>query len=112
MSWNINSRLKLETTNYETMKEFVIIMMIIFSCIIDVNSQSDSFFSYHQEYRNDKDSEWEELIMLPKTHGLDYNYPASDAPLGPGSIILVGMGICYGLSRKCKLSKIGDNTNL
>lgn len=93
------------------MKEFVIIMMIIFGCIIDVNSQSDSFFSYQQEYRYDNDSEWEELIMLPKTHGLDYNYPAGDAPLSSGSIILVGMGICYGLYRKCKLRKIGDKTN-
>lgn len=86
-------------------------MIVIFGCVIDVSSQSDSFFSYQQEYRYDNDSEWEELIMLPKTHGLDYNYPANEAPLSSGLIILVGMGVCYGLSRKSKPRKIGDNTN-
>lgn len=93
------------------MKEFVIIMIIVFGCVIDVNSQSDGFFSYYQEYRNDNDSEWEELIMLPKTHGLDYNYPANEAPLSSGLILLVGMGICYGFARNSKLREIGDNTN-
>lgn len=93
------------------MKELVIIMVIILGCVTDTKSQSDGLFSYHQEYRNDNDSEWEELIMLPKTHGLDYNYPANEAPLNSGFIILVGMGICYGLLRKNKPRKIGDSAD-
>ena len=93
------------------MKELVIMLIIIFGCFVNLSSQSDNFFLYHQEYRYDNDSEWEELIMLPRTHGLDYNYPANEAPLNSGLILLVGMGICYGLSRKSKPRKIGDNTN-
>ncbi len=93
------------------MKELVIIMMIIFGCVIDIKSQSDGFFLHHQECRNDNALEWEELIMLPKTHGLDYNYPANEVPLNSGLILLVGMGICYGLYRKGKPRKTGNNTN-
>ena len=38
--------------------------------------------------------------MLPPTHGLDYNYPADEAPLGTGLLLMTGIGIVYVFHKK------------
>lgn len=40
--------------------------------------------------------------MLPPSHGLDYNYPADNAPLGAGLLIMTGMSVVYLTRRKDK----------
>lgn len=65
-----------------------------------LKAQSDGFFSYQYEYREDENKEWSELIMLPPTHGLDYNYPADEAPLGTGLLLMTGIGIVYVFHKK------------
>lgn len=82
------------------MKRVVIIFMFAF--VIEVNAQSDRFFEYRYEYRDSMNDEWTEMLLLPDTHGLDYNYPA-EVPLETGVIILVGAGICYAFYKQCRL---------
>ena len=77
-------------------------MILTIGFNVCINAQSDVFFSYQYEYREEKDSEWNELIMLPPNHGLDYNYPADNAPLGAGLLIMTGMSVVYLTRRKDK----------
>lgn len=83
------------------MKKCILILLILGLNIYAI-AQSDAFFSYNNSYRADDDSEWNELIMLPPNHGLDYNYPADNAPLGAGLLIMTGMSVVYLTSRKDK----------
>lgn len=55
------------------------------------NGQSDGFFRCHDEFRKINNEDYE-LILLPKKHGLDYNYPADDVPLGQGLLLLSALG--------------------
>lgn len=64
-----------------------------------LNAQTDEFFSYQYERRENNDNEWSELVMLPNTHGLNYNYPADNVPIGTGLWLLAGLGWAY-VSRK------------
>lgn len=66
---------------------------------VNVNAQSDGFFRYQYEYRDGWDQEWNELILLPSEHGLDYNYHADSAPLTSGLLMMVCMGIGYCVSK-------------
>lgn len=77
-------------------------MILTIGFNVCINAQSDVFFSYQYEYREEKDSEWDQLIMLPPSHGLDYNYPADNAPLGAGLLIMTGMSVVYLTRRKDK----------
>lgn len=91
------------------MKKYILITLIL-GLNIYTNAQSDAFFSYQYERREDDDNEWSELIMLPPVHGLDYNYPANEASLGTGLLIMTGMGLTYIKHRKRKtLSKDGTS---
>lgn len=63
-------------------------------------AQSDGYFTYHYEHRENKDNEWNQLIMLPPSHGLDYNYPAESVPISTGLLLMAGMGIVYAKCRK------------
>lgn len=72
-----------------------------------VSAQSDGFFSYQYERREDKDDEWMEILLLPDAHGLDYNVPA-ETPVGSGLLILAGVGLSYGIIKKRK-SNYKDN---
>ena len=83
------------------MKKYMLMILTI-GFNVCINAQSDVFFSYQYEYREEKDSEWNELIMLPPNHGLDYNYPADNAPLGAGLLIMTGMSVVYLTLRKDK----------
>lgn len=76
-------------------------MMLIVGLSMNVNAQSDGFFRYQYEYR-EEDDEWNMLIVLPNEHGLDYNYPADSAPIGTGLLLLSGMGLAYANCRKRK----------
>lgn len=79
-----------------------VLMMLIVGLSMDVNAQSDGFFRYQYEYREIKNEEWNELILLPNAHGLDYNYPADNVPIGTGLLLLSGMGLAYANYRKSK----------
>ena len=93
------------------MKKCILILLILELNIYAI-AQSDAFFSYNHSYRADDDSEWNELIMLPPNHGLDYNYPANEASLGTGLLIMTGMGLTYIKHRKRKtLSKDGTSAS-
>ncbi|MBQ3595847.1 MAG: hypothetical protein II981_10625 [Bacteroidales bacterium] len=83
------------------MKKYMLMILTI-GFNVCINAQSDVFFSYQYEYREEKDSEWDQLIMLPPSHGLDYNYPADNAPLGAGLLIMTGMSVVYLTRRKDK----------
>ena len=76
-------------------------MMLIVGLSMDVNAQSDGFFRYQYEYR-EEDNGWNKLIVLPNEHGLDYNYPADSAPIGTGLLLMSGMGLVYANYRKRK----------
>lgn len=81
------------------MKKCILILLILGLNIYAI-AQSDAFFSYNNSYREDDDSEWNELIMLPPSHGLDYNYPAESVPISTGLLLMAGMGIVYAKCRK------------
>ena len=83
------------------MKKYILITLIL-GLNIYTNAQSDGFFLYNNGCRGDYDNEWSELIMLPPSHGLDYNYPADNVPLGTGLLIMTGMGVVYLIRRKGK----------
>lgn len=75
------------------MKKIIVIMIIMLALSLRLSSQTDKFFSYHHENRESK--EWSEVVLLPNVHGLDYNYPADEAPLSSGYFLLVAMAIGY-----------------
>lgn len=75
-------------------------MILTIGFNVCINAQSDVFFLYQYEYREEKDSEWDQLIMLPPSHGLDYNYPAESVPISTGLLLMAGMGIVYAKCRK------------
>lgn len=77
-------------------------MVLIIISAVNVKAQSDVFFRYHEVDNRDNDAGWRELVLLPKEHGLDYNYPADDAPIASGTLLLIEIGILYGVMRKCK----------
>ena len=74
--------------------------IIVMGSIMNSNAQLDKFFSYRDDYP--EDDEWCNLVLLPKAHGLEYNYPADDVPLGAGLLILSGLSIAYINIRKRK----------
>ncbi|MBR6774190.1 MAG: hypothetical protein IKM23_00540 [Bacteroidales bacterium] len=84
------------------MKKCVLLITMFFCLVVCLNAQSDGYFSYHDEYRYDRDSEWNELIMLPPVHGLEYNYPADDVPLCSGLLLMAGMSLIYMNNKKKK----------
>lgn len=79
-----------------------ILLLITIGIGINVNAQSDGFFRYQYEYREIKNEEWNELILLPNAHGLDYNYPVDNVPIGTGLLLMSGMGLAYANYRKSK----------
>lgn len=81
------------------MKKYMLMILTI-GFNVCINAQSDVFFSYQYEYREEKDSEWDQLIMLPPSHGLDYNYPAESVPISTGLLLMAGMGIVYAKCRR------------
>lgn len=77
------------------MRRYILLIFITFVSSLYVYAQSDGYFSYQYEYREDNNNEWSELIMLPPTHGLDYNYPADEAPTGTGLLLMTGIVLAY-----------------
>lgn len=75
------------------MKKILLIITFIISA--NVNAQSDGFFADKYDYREKNSGEWGEILLLPNTHGLDYNYPADNAPITHGLPIMLVMGIVY-----------------
>lgn len=64
-----------------------------------ISGQSDGFFRHKDEFRKVNDDEYE-LILLPKTHGLDYNYPADNVSIGQGLILLSALGVLYVIRKR------------
>lgn len=75
----------------------MIICMILIS--VETKSQSDGFFSYQNELREYED-EWGRFVLLPEIHGLDYNCSADNAPIESGLLMLMVMGVCYGMQKR------------
>lgn len=84
------------------MKKLSYIMIIIMlSLVMNLKAQSDGFFISYNQRMGEEDEEWGELLMLPDKHNVDYNYPADDASIGDGLLIMLGMGIaCLGRRKK------------
>ena len=66
---------------------------------MQISGKSDGFFGYNDEFRKVNNDEYE-LILLPKTHGLDYNYPADNVPIGQSLMLLSAFGVLYAIKRK------------
>lgn len=81
-------------------------MAIIFMLGLEINlmSQSDGYFYSNKSKYFGDDNEYE-VPLLPKQHGLDYNYYADTAPLESGCLLLMGMGLLYAKSRIKDTSK-------
>lgn len=77
----------------EMLKVILLVMTIIINAA--ANAQSDGFFTYHLECSERNNDEWGELLLLPNTHGLDYNYPANSVPISQGLSVMLLMGIVY-----------------
>lgn len=68
---------------------------------MSLNAQSDRFFEYHDECGRESNDEWCKFVLLPQEHGVNYNYPADDVPITTGALLLMGMGLLYGMIKKC-----------
>lgn len=77
------------------MRKYLLSLILIFCSLMYSNAQSDGYFTYQYDYRENRNSEWNELIMLPPVHGLDYNYPADNVPVSSGLLLMASMGIVY-----------------
>ena len=66
---------------------------------MQISGQSDGFFRYNDEFRKINNDEYE-LILLPKTHGLDYNYPADNVSIGQGLLLLSALGVLYVIKKR------------
>ena len=64
-----------------------------------ISGQSDGFFKYDDEFRKINNDEYE-LILLPKTHGLDYNYPAENVSIGQGLLLMSALGVLYVIKKR------------
>ncbi len=82
------------------MRKYLLLLILIFGSIMYSKAQSDGYFKYQYEHRDNKNSEWNELIMLPSVHGIDYNYPADSVPISAGLLLMSTMGIVYANYKK------------
>lgn len=64
-----------------------------------MSGQSDGFFSCNDGVRKVNNDAYE-LILLPKTHGLDYNYPADSVSIGQGVLLLSALGTLYVIRKR------------
>lgn len=76
------------------MKECIMTILLVLVLEFALMAQSDGFFMHKRYDYIVADDEYE-IILLPKQHGLDYNYYADKAPLGSGCLLLLGMGLIY-----------------
>lgn len=77
----------------------IIMLFVVLGFWMNLRAQLDGFFVYQYEYRDERDEEWAQILLLPEEHGLDYNVPV-DVPLGSGLLLLTGMSIGYGIMIK------------
>ncbi len=82
------------------MKRSIIVLVLMILSIMNLKAQSDAFFNYHDEYSRESNEEWCKFVLLPQEHGVNYNYPADDVPLIGGSLLLMEMGLLYGVIKK------------
>jgi hypothetical protein len=65
------------------------------------NGATDGFFKSNYELYREDNVDWGEMPLLPKTHGYNFDYDASQpAPLGSGLLLLGAMGVGYLAIRK------------
>lgn len=76
------------------MKGYVMALVLVFGLDISMMSQTDGFF-YSSRFKSLGNNDRYETILLPKEHGLDYNYYADNVSLGSGCLLLLGMGLVY-----------------
>ncbi len=57
---------------------------------------TDGFFKSNYELYREDNGDWGKMPLLPKTHGYNYDYDASQpTPLGSGLLLLGAMGVGY-----------------
>lgn len=83
-------------------KILCIIVVVMLTLTMDLRAQSDGFFLKYYEYKEKGHDEWGELLLLPDKHNVDYDYPADNAPLDTGLLIMSGIGVAYA---NCKRNK-------
>ena len=74
-------------------------VLLVLGLEVGLMSQTDGFFKYSNEYKYVNNDKYE-LLLLPKQHGLDYDYYADNVPLESGCLLLLGMGLFYAKFRK------------
>lgn len=76
------------------MKGYLMVIVFVFGLDISMMSQTDGFF-YSSRFRTLGNNDRYETVLLPKQHGLDYNYYADNVSLGSGCLLMLGMGLVY-----------------
>lgn len=91
------------------MRKYIISIILTILAVMNINAQmpdlnyskfngkSDGFFENH--YRENVADEYD-LLLLPQVHGLEYNYPADDVPIGYGLLLLSAFGILYEIKKR------------
>ncbi len=96
-------------------KVMLIIFMMLLACSYNAVSQNynysndendeihtfaDGFFNQEKMGKRTTSADWNTMPLLPKTHGYHYDYPAHEAPVGTGLLLLAGMGLGYAIRKR------------
>ena len=79
------------------MKRLIVLSVFTLGFLMNLNAQSDGFFTYNNVEQN-RTSEWGDM---PAMIGHD-SRTNMDAPVGSGLLLLAGMGLAYGIRKKSK----------
>lgn len=83
------------------MKKYIITLIFALGVILNLNAQSDSFFtSNYREYREIENDWGIDMPMIPASHGHLGDYDCANVPLGSGFLILAVLGVAYGIRKK------------
>ena len=84
------------------MKRYIITLVFALSFVMNLNAQSDGFFtSNYSEYREVENDWGLNMPSLPGSHGYVDDYSCVEqAPLGNGLFILGGLALAYRLRKK------------
>ena len=77
------------------MKGYAVVLFLVLGLDIGGMAQTDVFFMYKNKFTYKGVGDEYEAILLPKQHGLDYNYYADNVSLESGCLLLLGLGLLY-----------------
>lgn len=67
---------------------------------VNIHNSTDGFFKNNNIGKRSTAPDWGTMPLLPKTHGYHYDYPAWEAPVGSGWLLLAGMGLGYAIRKR------------